>query len=1538
MNTAIKKHAWGRKVLILALTAVMVLGVFPFTAPLTAYAAGTASIDQVEISGNIGLPLRSGSGATIRLSGDTVSVGNLNQTDVTGWFSNLPAGISAKVLNVINQNIIVILFEGTPSALSSALLNVTIPGSVLTSNTSIAVSQSSSARFAILPPPTAAVDNVTISGMQGAALSVQTATITLTNATHSGGFSDIPISGVGGWVTGLPAGVTASASTVVNNADKIFITFTGTPTAVSTMEFPTITIPEDRLNCTTALTVTANPNAKFNIIAPAAPTITSISPTSGFTTGGTSVTLTGTNLFGTTSVTVGGTNAAFNNVSGTGITFTTPVGSVGAANVVVTTPNGSATLTGGFTYIAPPSNISVNDTGFYATRTDIETAIGNALNSGDVATVTGTLSGVTDYLWLTIPAGKTVLWQADYSSSNYFRVVGSGTLEIANGGKITSSDGSQTLWTPSTSTASILVGAGGVVENTGSGRAINTSGNSTIIVNGGTVSASTSAIYAYDTSVASVIITGGTITPTVNGISKISGNSTSSYYIGDRAGLFDSRFTPGTDLFALDGAPALTANGGSYTYSSTPSVDPVVATLSDKLNLTDATVTASVGNPAIDKSARTVTFGAGVNNTAITITVTGAKITGTNTAVSFTTAAFGVNVFSPKADVSDKISFAPGSATYTGSELDCAAATISGIAAGANPGWTYNYVAGGGNASLGASNKPLTAGTYTATAIYEDDNNRGEASGTFTVDKASQSVPGAPTSSGKTAESVTLSGTTTALEYAYNTTGTNPSSWSACTDTTTVISGLTPNTTYYFYLRLAETANLNASPASAAQTITTDKAVLGGTVTISGTEKYGETLTVNTGGLTTDVASYTDFGTLTYHWLRGNTTDGFTTIDGEISSSYTLTAADIGLEIRAQVYSDNCLGAVTSGSTGTIGKATSAVPPAPTVNGAPTEDSITLNAITGAEYRLSTAVNGWQASPTFTGLAPNTGYTFYARLAETNTHLASPDSAISASITTSKLSQSAPGAPTEASKGATSVTLTPPTVGSGALEYQKNGDGTAWQSSATFINLDPNTAYTFYARLAGDATHEPSDASPGVSITTDKAALTGTLTISGTEKYGETLTAQTGSLTSTPSGDLGTLSYQWKRGGTNITVNGTGATYQIAEADIGQTITVTVTAANAMGEVTSGATGAITKADGPVAPASVTGSYTGNGTTFTYKVAAISGAEYSKDGINWQDSNEFAGFTTSSPATTFYARIKETTNVNTGAAGNTGAVTFALLSDRSAPALNYSVSGSFPNKTVTITPVSGAEYSFDGGATYTSTNTYSSASAESFNLAIRLTATATHNASPASTGTVNTANQIQNPPPGGGSTPPGSGGNTGGTTGNTEGTTGNTGGSGGDGTKTEIDEPAEPKDNAPIVDPSGNEIEDQYIYTPEDIAGGKATDIPADQSFFVAAPKGSLSWDKSQLDGYYDAAAGGYIFTPLADAGNNVEITYTDKDGNETTLSFTITDAATPLGAGDKDTSGFPWWIIAIVVVVIAALLWWVISRKRRNDNNEKAA
>jgi hypothetical protein len=82
-----------------------------------------------------------------------------------------------------------------------------------------------------------------------------------------------------------------------------------------------------------------------------APTLSSVSPGSGSSAGGTGVTLTGTNFVAGATVSVGGTAATnVTVVSSTSITATTPAHAVGAVNVVVSDTGGSATLTNGFTY------------------------------------------------------------------------------------------------------------------------------------------------------------------------------------------------------------------------------------------------------------------------------------------------------------------------------------------------------------------------------------------------------------------------------------------------------------------------------------------------------------------------------------------------------------------------------------------------------------------------------------------------------------------------------------------------------------------------------------------------------------------------------------------------------------------------------------------------------------------------------------------------------------------------------------------------------------------------------------------------------------------------------------------------------------------------------------------------------------------------------------------------------------------------------------------------------------------------------------
>jgi cytochrome c peroxidase len=110
--------------------------------------------------------------------------------------------------------------------------------------------------------------------------------------------------------------------------------------------------------------VVTNPNGsavtKANGFTYILPTITSISPTSGNTGGGTSVSISGTGFAQGATVTFGGVPATNVSSSETSIFATTPAHAVGAVNVVVTNPNGTTvTSVNGFTYV-PPSITSIS--------------------------------------------------------------------------------------------------------------------------------------------------------------------------------------------------------------------------------------------------------------------------------------------------------------------------------------------------------------------------------------------------------------------------------------------------------------------------------------------------------------------------------------------------------------------------------------------------------------------------------------------------------------------------------------------------------------------------------------------------------------------------------------------------------------------------------------------------------------------------------------------------------------------------------------------------------------------------------------------------------------------------------------------------------------------------------------------------------------------------------------------------------------------------------------------------------------------------
>ena len=95
---------------------------------------------------------------------------------------------------------------------------------------------------------------------------------------------------------------------------------------------------------------------------------------------------------------------------------------------------------------------------------------------------------------------------------------------------------------------------------------------------------------------------------------------------------------------------------------------------------------------------------------------------------------------------------------------------------------------------------------------------------------------------------------------------------------------------------------------------------------------------------------------------------------------------------------------------------------------------------------------------------------------------------------------------------------------------------------------------------------------------TEGPPLTGTVSITGTAKVGQTLTANTSSL-----GGSGSISYQWKRGDSsdaiNININNaTESNYTLSSADFGKYVIVSVTRSGHGGNVSSTATGPIADA------------------------------------------------------------------------------------------------------------------------------------------------------------------------------------------------------------------------------------------------------------------------------------------------------------------------------------------------------------------------
>jgi len=186
---------------------------------------------------------------------------------------------------------------------------------------------------------------VAISPSSGPIAGGQAVTITGSGFTSGAAvsFVELPSNNVFG---GSP---NAKALTGVSVVNSTTITAT-TPSAANTGLVDVVVMNADQQTATLRSGYTYSTAA-------APPTVTAVSPNSGSTAGGTSVTITGTGFVATPSVTFGGANATAEVlVSSTTLTATAPAHAAGLVNVVVTNPDAqSGTLTNGFAYLPPPS-------------------------------------------------------------------------------------------------------------------------------------------------------------------------------------------------------------------------------------------------------------------------------------------------------------------------------------------------------------------------------------------------------------------------------------------------------------------------------------------------------------------------------------------------------------------------------------------------------------------------------------------------------------------------------------------------------------------------------------------------------------------------------------------------------------------------------------------------------------------------------------------------------------------------------------------------------------------------------------------------------------------------------------------------------------------------------------------------------------------------------------------------------------------------------------------------------------------------------
>ncbi len=435
-----------------------------------------------------------------------------------------------------------------------------------------------------------------------------------------------------------------------------------------------------------------------------APTVTSISPTSGATAGGTSVTITGTGFLTGATVSFGGTAATNVNVVGsTSITATTPAHAAGAVNVVVTNTDAqTGTLPNGYTYGNPAPTV-----------TSISPATGSVAG-GTSVTITGTgfLTGATVSLGGTAATNVNVVGSTSITATTPAHATGAVNVVVTNTDTQTGTlTNGYTYGNPAPTVTSITPNTG--TANGGTSVTITGTGFLTgaTVSLGGTAATNVNVVGATSITATTPAHAAGAVTVTVTNTDTQTGSLNNGFtYTASNPAPTITSITPNTGTTA--GGTSVTITGTGFLAGATLSLGGTAATNVTVVGSTSITattpahaagaVTVTVTNSDAQSGSLTngYTYRAAPTVTSITPN-TGTTAGGTSVTIAGTgfvagatvslggTAATTVNVVSSTSITATTPAHAAGAVTVVVTNTDAQSGTLTN-------GYTYTTSTGGG--------------------------------------------------------------------------------------------------------------------------------------------------------------------------------------------------------------------------------------------------------------------------------------------------------------------------------------------------------------------------------------------------------------------------------------------------------------------------------------------------------------------------------------------------------------------------------------------------------------------------------------------------------------------------------------------------------------------------------------------------------------------------------------------------------------------------------------------------------------------------